>query len=359
MCYASMVIVIGQLYNNLTKIFGGDYHIWNSDVSCSAEAWVLLGLNCMTTSAAFFLPLRTIVSWLVPVLGLLTYSIMKAAFEEEKQPSQILVKILLLMALSYLAMAAIREVRKASEQIEEQQVSIQQKGREIQEKEREIQATTDLVRSLQTVTRALCDTMVHLTTDLVIRNSDLASTFFERDVEGMPFTDFLTKDDQARFALSISRAAQSHIPVCLPVTIYKQFSTSECHLVVVHRGVTELCYLVGIRTEKDTPAEVPIQDGMGDTDDVDIGQGQSLTGTAMASFGPPLAPPGVMPGAIPSKEGPGFTSVMPLKGFGAIDEDLESDFSFTTYPKADPPRPPKFTNFRARARTIRMILKRW
>mmetsp|Transcript_40062 Transcript_40062/g.128527 ORF Transcript_40062/g.128527 Transcript_40062/m.128527 type:complete len:596 (+) Transcript_40062:135-1922(+) len=355
MCYGIVVIVVGQLFH-LTKIIGGDIEMWKSDdVTCSAEAWVLLGLNTMTNAACFFLPVRSIVSWLVPVFGLMTYSVMKASFATTDAIG-VVVKILLLIALSYLAWhgsannekhlrtewRVLQEVRKASEKIVEQQVSIQQGAREIQEKEREIEATTDLVKSLQTVTRALCDTMVHLTSDLVIRNSDTAGTFFEKDVEGMLFTDLLTKEDQARFIMSLSRASQSNIPVCLPVTVHKQFTTSECHLVLVHRGNTELQYLVGIRTEKDNPIE---------TQSLAVesrGKGAGIT----SAFGF-----GAMPGAVP--EPPAiFNSIIP-RAIGSIDEDLESDFSFTTYPKADPPRPPKFTNSRARARTIRMILKRW
>mmetsp|Transcript_122393 Transcript_122393/g.318154 ORF Transcript_122393/g.318154 Transcript_122393/m.318154 type:complete len:597 (-) Transcript_122393:60-1850(-) len=375
MGYGSMVIVIGQLYH-LTVLFGGDPDdVWKNDVTCSAEAWVLLGLNSMTTAAAFFLPLRSVVSWSVPVIGLITYIIMKVAFDDDTPPSQLLVKIALLMALSYLAWhgafrtekhlrtewRAIREVQKASEQIEEQQVSIQQKSRQIQEKEKEVEATTDLVRSLQTVTKALCDTMVHLTADLRIRNADTSVTFFEQDVEGLAFTDLLNKEDQSRFAACVSRATQAHIPVCLPVTLKKQYSTSECHLVLVHRGNTELRYLIGIRVERDYPSAFePLRSA---EDEADAAVRRGSNGAAPASSTEAAAAAAAtaaqatsLPGSV--NQGHAFTPIIPCQ-INSIDEDLESDFSFTTYPKHDPPRPPKLTNFRARARTIRMILKRW
>jgi len=370
MGYGSMVIVVGQLYH-LTVLFGGDpSDMWKDDVACSVEAWVLLGLNSMTTAACFFLPLRSIVSWLVPVVGLITYTGVKVATDHDSAPSQLLVKIMLLSTLSYLAWhgaartekhlrtewRAIREVQKASEQIEEQQVSIQQKGREIQEKEREIQATTDLVKSLQTVTKALCDTMVHLTADLRIRNSDTSSTFFEQEVEGLAFTELLNKDDQARFAACVSRATQAQIPVCLPVTLKKQYSTSECHLVLVHRGNTELRYLIGIRVERDYPSAFePLRPAPGEEDDDGRRGGNgAVPGANMEASAAAQATN--LPGSV--NQAHAFTPILPCQ-INSIDEDLESDFSFTTYPKNDPPRPPKMTNFRARARTIRMILKRW
>lgn len=371
MIYGSVVIVIGQLYN-LTVLFGAEpSDIWKIQVSYTAEAWVLLGLNVMTTVAEFFLPLRSIMSWTVPSVGILAYSIFQLQRDASDSSAafEVVVKILLLTILSFQAWRAsvrvekhmrrewwnLRELEKASVQIGEQQVAIQLKGQEVLEKETKVQETMNLVKSLQTVAKALCDTMVHLTSDLEIRDTENAAAFFEKEVEGELFYTLLNTNDQIRFTACLSRAAQSHVPVCLPVTLNKQYTSCEVHLILVHRGGTDLCYLIGIRVDKDNPYALTIAD----VDETSEGgrSGGSARRRAERNNLHQMAPDNtnVPPGCVPDKN---FNGVMPGR-IGSVDEDLESDFSFTTYPKNGVPRPPKFTNYRSRARTIRMILKRW
>jgi len=268
--YGVIVLVIGQTAF-MTRLSGEDPDVvWREAFSCSVEAWVLMSLDVVITISAFLFPIRTVLLWTVPCTGISVYTMAETAVHQE-DISTFPLKFMAILALSILAWSgalrnerhlrtewvALQQVSMAEDRIEMQQSSIDAKGQEILEKDAQIQETTHLVRSLQTVMTAVCETMVLLTADLKLSNTTAShDLFFERPVEGELFTNLLSNGDGVRLQEALSQVSDRHLPACLAVTLHRKTTHCEVTLLIADRGPQsgELRYLVGIRMDKENHA---------------------------------------------------------------------------------------------------------
>lgn len=272
--YAAVVIVMGQTYY-LTLLRGQNPEVvWGERVACGVEAWTLLGLNLVTSIASLLLPVRTALLWAVPAAGLAAYLAAKLALDHGAAAAdrELYLKVAATVGLFYLAWRgayrneqhlrarwrALEDVERSSRNMAEQ---YQVHAREIDKKDAELAATRELARSLNTVAEILSDSIiVQLDAELRMCETEaMHRVFFERDVQGVAFSDFLEPTDEVRFARCVVQSAESPMPACLPVTLRRRSANSRVHLLLLDRGPErdgqlQARYLLGIRVDENEPA---------------------------------------------------------------------------------------------------------
>ncbi|CAE8591135.1 unnamed protein product, partial [Polarella glacialis] len=201
----------------------------------------------------------------------------------------------------------------------------------------ELDATSALAKGLRSVANSLCDVLVKLTSDMKVWGAESGhNAFFEQDMEGRKFTDILEERDITRFNALLNLVSKDHVPACLPVTIRRSQTTSECHLLLVDTGRREPRYLLGIRVESDQAHSMMLPAD---------NYSEVIQSSGMVDY----------LGLVPSVTRIG-------QGNNSYNHQMmmqDADFSFTTYPKNAPPPPPQFTPIKARALSVRKLMPRW
>lgn len=303
--------------------------VWERDPK-GTDVLILLAIDGLMTMSTMYVPVRFCMTWSLPLFSVGSYFVETITLPS-MFPYQRHITIGALLALTYFAYnGRLRGERTHREKWLALQMVVEAEET-MKEQERTIEETAALVRGWRTVADALCDITVKLTSDLVVMGSEMQhDAFFQRSLEGQSFTVVLTERDQSRFASLVADCSSQQIPACMPSTICKKSMTSEVHLLLVDTGRREPRYLLGIRVEADHFRE-------------------SSAGTEV-NF---------------SDINPGFHSILP-RTFGKLDEKADnehgmddSDFSFQTYPKHEPPPVPFFTPVKARALSLKKLLPRW
>lgn len=266
MVYAVSIVTLGQTYH-LTLLFGRDPdEVWNTPMSFSVEAWILLELELVIIGASLFQPLRATAFWVGPFVGVTTYFMMEFLCNKEAVDPQLPFKCSGLVAVSFLACsAALRTERhrrtewRALQQIRQLAGMMEVLEQKLIEKEAQVQASQEWAECFQSVTSAFCDVVVQLSNDLrVCLSEPRHEAFFEGPIEGKEFALYLNTLDTLRFKDCVSRASCSPIPVSLPVTLRKLHTIDEVQLILIDRGEDEAGsgrprYLMGICVEYDYP----------------------------------------------------------------------------------------------------------
>eukprot|EP00411_Alexandrium_monilatum_P030106 CAMPEP_0175365178 /NCGR_PEP_ID=MMETSP0095-20121207/18492_1 /TAXON_ID=311494 /ORGANISM="Alexandrium monilatum, Strain CCMP3105" /LENGTH=533 /DNA_ID=CAMNT_0016663155 /DNA_START=42 /DNA_END=1640 /DNA_ORIENTATION=- len=327
---------------HLPLIFG--HHptsTWSHDAR-GAEVYILLALDGIITVVAMYIPVRSCALWVLPLCSVGSYATMLVAVDTVF-PDDRFKSVCALIGLTVVAAhgAYRNEQQRREKWIALQQVSVANET--VKQQETQIAETTALVKGLRTVANALCDIIVKLNEDLKVFGSEsMLDSFFEKSMEGRPFTDVLASSDIPRFKSLINSVSASQVHACMPVTIRKASSICEAHLLLVDAGRSMPRYFLGIRVEMEH---------------LEPFGGQDNSDCATMRPGAPDQPDfmGVLP------QPPGMISqppVVPPHSIGQGDAD-ESDFSFTTFRNMGAAENLAFTSVRARAISLKKVMPRW
>jgi len=127
--------------------------------------------------------------------------------------------------------------------------------RQLQETKSELSGVANTAAGMAALVERLCDLVIWLNADQrVCDNSVIHLSFFGRNIYGEPFHSVLAQADKERFKKSMQLASSSQVSQLIPVTILRQGSTIEGHILVVDTGSSSRRYLVGVL------AEVPLNE---------------------------------------------------------------------------------------------------
>lgn len=300
--------------------------VWSHDAT-GTDIFILLAMACLFSAITMYVPIRFCLLWILHFFAVGSYVILAivlpACFPEDRH-----VTISAIVALSFFSYHGCFRSEKIKREKWLALQMVVEAEEIVKDQENTIQESAQLVKGLRTVADALCDIIVKLNSDLRVQGSEVQhDAFFECHMEGRVFTEILTEGDRQRFLSLVKEASKATIPVCMPTTIKKKSMSTEAHILLVDTGRREPRYLLGLRVEADhyfptDPAK-------------EVNHGHII---------------------------PGFAALIPEPKYsakpGEVDED-DSDFSFRTYPKHDPPPVPFFTPLKARALSLKKLLPRW
>eukprot|EP00930_Biecheleria_cincta_P028065 TRINITY_DN19582_c1_g1_i2.p1 TRINITY_DN19582_c1_g1~~TRINITY_DN19582_c1_g1_i2.p1 ORF type:complete len:578 (-),score=92.64 TRINITY_DN19582_c1_g1_i2:196-1929(-) len=324
--------------------------VWQHDAHGS-EVFVLLAIDGLLTAVAMYVPVRTCMLWILPLVGVGSHFIV-LVLADSMLPNDRNLRIGVLLLLAFFSQhCAVRDETRRRQNwqalalVSKTEKMVKQTEEVVKEQTIQIQDNSALVRGLQDVIGCLCEFLLFLTDDLRIQSAEKAhKAFFEQDIEGFHFTDFLQESDIGRFESFIKLVASddNRKQACLPVTVKRASTTSICHLLVVDTGTTrEPRYLMGVRVEREdmhTPVMsqefFPTQEPLASASEAaDEAQQLGL-----------VRPVGVGAQAISSW------------GSSAAND---TDISFSTYPKGDISPSPHSTPISTMALALIRLMPRW
>eukprot|EP00930_Biecheleria_cincta_P071177 TRINITY_DN5869_c0_g2_i1.p1 TRINITY_DN5869_c0_g2~~TRINITY_DN5869_c0_g2_i1.p1 ORF type:complete len:603 (+),score=61.16 TRINITY_DN5869_c0_g2_i1:37-1845(+) len=346
--------------------------VWQHDVR-GTEVFILLAIDGLLTAVAMYVPIRSCVLWILPCCGVGSYLVMLLALDVV-MPNDRHLTVGALALLAFFSMHGAFQNDKRRRENWKALCRVMETEEVVMEQTHYIADASALVRGLTDVATALCDFLLHLSTDLKITSSQKThSAFFEADIEGVNFVDLLGKDDAERFQHFIELVTDAHVPACLPVTVNRAAASTVCHLLVVDTGKREPRYLMGIRVEReDFRSAVLGEDQFGD---VSISQAVNAQDVSMqdisrmsldipGDFEFSASRPIGLPHSLDTDVRtlglvPAATLGGALVGSWTSSAAMDSDISFSTYPKRDPPPPPSCTPVQTRARSLQKLIPRW
>eukprot|EP00930_Biecheleria_cincta_P071174 TRINITY_DN5869_c0_g1_i1.p1 TRINITY_DN5869_c0_g1~~TRINITY_DN5869_c0_g1_i1.p1 ORF type:complete len:606 (+),score=58.62 TRINITY_DN5869_c0_g1_i1:34-1851(+) len=349
--------------------------VWQHDVR-GTEVFIPLAIDCLLTAVAMYVPVRTCILWTLPCCAVGSYLIVLLAFDDAMLNDRHLPAGALGL-LAFFSMHGALKNEKRRRENWKALAHVTDTEKVVLEQSHRIADTFALVRGLTNVATSLCDFLLHLSTDLKITQSEKAhSAFFEADIEGVHFADLLEDADADRFQQFIELVSGRHLPLCLPVTVKRASVTSICHLVVADTGVREPRYLMCVRVEREDfrPAALDADPFANvnasisqslqaqDVSMQDASQSADPPGTGMASATFPLQLG--MPQRLEADVGtlgllPAAAQSCAPAGSWTSSAAMDSDISFSTYPKKGPPPRPSFTPVETRARSLQLLIRQW
>lgn len=334
--YYSLNLALANFWH-MPLIFGKHpTQVWAHDAR-GAEVYILLALDGIMTVTAMYIPIRSCVLWVLHLCGVGSYMCMlvvvDSVFPDDRFKS--------VCSIVALTVIAYHGAYRNEKQRREKWIALQQvieATEVVKQQETQIAETTALVKGLRSVANALCDIIVKLTEDLRVCGTEaMLDAFFEQKMEGRLFSEVLADGDCLRFKALVSTVSSEQVHACMPVTIRKKSSICEASLLLVDTGRSMPRYFLGIRAEMEHLEPVGGQVGY---------EGGGVGGPPGGDY-MSLVPQPMPLGAVETKKNSGAS------------EDMDSDFSFTTFQQKNVGQQLAYTSVRARAISLKKVMPRW
>jgi len=215
-----------------------------------SEMLTVLAQVAVVTACCMYMPIRSCVLWVVNLTAGLSQPLCVMLLGTT-YPQAILRVVSLAMCMHLMQFQG---ARRHERQRRDKWLAL----RRVEEQSTELENAAMLARALQSMAGTLSDTILMLTSDLVVMDAcDSYEAYFGKRVAGCKFTELLGDADRARFKELLKEASRVQVMQSMPAGLNLQFGTLTVQLCMLDTGGRLPKFIIGLHTV----GQVPMQEG--------------------------------------------------------------------------------------------------